>query len=409
MNDIKSMLPERIKKNQNLLLVGIVLVSIIASTFIILWNEEPSDNISSNDGKSKQKTEKRIEVSKIAKGATAEDRWIQQAELELKSLSKNAEIQNLEKQQMEEKIRNLEEKLKTYEEENNSNTLDSINLDLGKLREEFEDYRKTKNNQFNDGISQQNSDSDFGNKVGIQDYHLKLSNNGKTKPKQHNLENYIPAGSYAPAIIISGADTSVGINSQSEPRPTLFRIIGKAKTALYKNKIQEIDLTGCTVTGAASGDLSSEKGFIRLLKLTCSRDENHVFETEVNGYAADMGRGGIRGEVVSREGDFVAKSFLAGITGGAGSIAAQRFNSPFALPSGLATEQITVGDAAKSGLGRGIEKSSNMLSEYNIKRAEQYQPVIPVPAGLEVELVFIDGVYLGGVELNDNLSSNDKK
>lgn len=49
-----------------------------------------------------------------------------------------------------------------------------------------------------------------------------------------------------------------------------------------------------------------------------------------------------------------------------------------------------VKQASASGLG----KAGEMLSDYYIKRAEQYQSVIDVPTGVEVEIVFQEGVDL---------------
>jgi hypothetical protein len=65
----------------------------------------------------------------------------------------------------------------------------------------------------------------------------------------------------------------------------------------------------------------------------------------------------------------------------------------------------------------GFEKAATILSDYYIKRAEQYQPVIDVPTGVEVEIVFQEGVDLNlknndiigasGVIKNSNQSIND--
>ena len=37
-----------------------------------------------------------------------------------------------------------------------------------------------------------------------------------------------------------------------------------------------------------------------------------------------------------------------------------------------------------------------MLADYYVKRAEQYQPVVEMPTGIEVELVFLSGFEIGG-------------
>lgn len=46
------------------------------------------------------------------------------------------------------------------------------------------------------------------------------------------------------------------------------------------------------------------------------------------------------------------------------------------------------------GIGGGASKAAQTLSDYYIKRAEQYHPVIPIGAGNEVTVVFRDGFQL---------------
>lgn len=52
----------------------------------------------------------------------------------------------------------------------------------------------------------------------------------------------------------------------------------------------------------------------------------------------------------------------------------------------------------KMGIGGGASKAAQTLSDYYIKRAEQYHPVIPIGAGNEVTVVFQDGFQLKTVE-----------
>ncbi len=53
-----------------------------------------------------------------------------------------------------------------------------------------------------------------------------------------------------------------------------------------------------------------------------------------------------------------------------------------------ATASVGAGDVLKMGVGGGASKAAQTLSEYYIKRAEQYHPVIPIGAGNEVTVVF---------------------
>ena len=48
------------------------------------------------------------------------------------------------------------------------------------------------------------------------------------------------------------------------------------------------------------------------------------------------------------------------------------------------------------GLGEGVATSGDMVSKYLIERAEQYQPVIEMPTGIDVEIVFLEGVFING-------------
>jgi len=215
-----------------------------------------------------------------------------------------------------------------------------------------------------------------------------------------DLKRYIPAGSYAPAEVISGVDAAVGVNTQADPRPILFRITGEAVSAALGDTKQTADIEGCTVTGAAYGDLSSEKVYARLQTMTCTRKSGFVFETAVQGYMAGNGKAGVRGTVVSREGDLITRSFLAGAIGGIGGAASQSLE-PTTIDITTSTDtaantQTTqpLSDILKSGIGQGLDDAGSKVSDYLIERAEQYQPVVILQADTKVELVFIKGVDL---------------
>ena len=83
---------------------------------------------------------------------------------------------------------------------------------------------------------------------------------------------------------------------------------------------------GGRVTGAAHGDLSSEKVYVRFRTMTCAGPRpGTVIETPVAGFVAGAGKTGVRGPVVSREGALVEKAFLAGMVSGVGQGVSQAF------------------------------------------------------------------------------------
>ena len=211
---------------------------------------------------------------------------------------------------------------------------------------------------------------------------------------------WLPAGSHAEAVVLAGVDASAGISSQGDPRPVLLRLTGPAWTAAPSSAAGtalSVDIAGCTVTGAAHGDLSSEKVYARLRTLTCAGPEpGTVVETEVAGFVAGSGKTGVRGPVVSREGALVEKAFLAGLVSGVGQGVAGAFQPQAVATGGAAVANTGLADIGRAGLGSGAASAGQKVADYMIRRAEQYQPVIQLRAGTRVTVVFLEGARLDG-------------
>lgn len=232
---------------------------------------------------------------------------------------------------------------------------------------------------------------------------LKQPLRGRTTGK--NIEKYVPVNSYVKAKVLSGADASAGVVSQAEPRPVLFRIQGDAIAALHNGEEQRIDLDGCSIGGSAYGDLSSERVYVRTQNMTCARDPKTVIERNVKAYIAGSAKAGVRGEVVSREGDFITTALLAGVVSGFGRGLSQSSSGSLGgITIQQGTQERSTGDVFQQGLGEGLSTSSDRISNYLIRRAEQYQPVIMLQAGRDdVEIVFLEGV-----DLSDNYKASAK-
>ncbi|MFN3946086.1 MAG: TrbI/VirB10 family protein [Allosphingosinicella sp.] len=209
--------------------------------------------------------------------------------------------------------------------------------------------------------------------------------------------DYLPPNSYAPARVIVGVDASAGVASQTDPLPVVLRITGPARSVMQNGKVLTTRIQGCVVNGAARGDLSSEKVYVKLARMTCDQPGGGVAVSEVKGFISFAGKSGVRGRVVSREGSLVSQALLAGIIGGFGRGFSANANSLF---SGITTNpdgtrgQLTPGEIVTGGLGQGAADAADTVSKYLIERAEQYQPVVEMPTGIDVEIVFLDGVYV---------------
>ncbi|MEC8178084.1 MAG: TraB/VirB10 family protein, partial [Pseudomonadota bacterium] len=208
--------------------------------------------------------------------------------------------------------------------------------------------------------------------------------------------DYLPPNSYAPATVIVGVDASTGVTSQSDPLPVVLRITGPARSVLRGNRLLTTDLTGCLVNGAARGDLSAEKVYVKLVRMTCAQPGGRFAVSEVKGFIAFAGKSGVRGRVVSREGSLVSQALLAGIVGGFGRGFSANANGIFAgqVGSDGKREALSPTDILAGGFGQGAGEAADTVSKYLIELAEQYQPVVEMPTGNEVEIVFLDGVHV---------------
>ena len=207
----------------------------------------------------------------------------------------------------------------------------------------------------------------------------------------------------------TGAAASASVTGQADPRPVLMRITGKASTAASgRGDVLKADIRGCTIIGEARGDLSSERVYVRLCTMTCRRGSG-VVETEVQGFVAGTGQAGVRGNVITREGDLVEKSAWAGVLSGFGDAAGQGLRPPaVVLEEGKRRpDSAILSDAGKAGLAQGIGNAGERLSQYFIQRAEQYQPVISLKGGTPVEVVFLAGTRLDGQSDQDRLAATE--
>ncbi|KPH63589.1 TraB/VirB10 family protein [Novosphingobium sp. ST904] len=209
--------------------------------------------------------------------------------------------------------------------------------------------------------------------------------------------NYLPPNSFASARVIVGVDAAAGVQSQTDPLPVVLRVTGPARSVLQNGKLLTTRIQGCLINGAARGELSSEKVYVKLQKMTCPQSGGRYAVSEVKGFIAFGGKTGVRGRVVSREGGLITQAFIAGLFGGFGRGFSANSNNALTQPNVIVDgkrQDLSMGDIAKGGLGEGVSQTGDMVSKYLIERAEQYQPVIEMPTGIDVEIVFLEGVYV---------------
>ncbi|EFC5138063.1 F-type conjugal transfer pilus assembly protein TraB [Escherichia coli] len=201
---------------------------------------------------------------------------------------------------------------------------------------------------------------------------------------------WISSGSFAEAIVVEGADANASVTGDKNTVPMQLRLTGKVQMP----NDQEFDLTGCFVTLEAWGDVSSERAIVRTRSISCKLGDDNI-DQKIAGHVSFMGKNGIKGEVVMRNGQILLYAGGSGFLDGIGKGIEKASSTTVGVG---ATASMSAGEIGQAGGGGGVSSAAKTLSDYYIKRAEQYHPVIPIGAGNEVTLVFQDGFQLETLE-----------
>ena len=368
-------------------------------------------------GSGPPRPEARIDAE-LATPGTAEESWTRRSEARLGSMDARLRDMEAEAKRVKQENENLRQQLAANVEDA-KRTIDGLAAKIGELESAGAGEEAgaaaaadgpSTNEMFRRGAGQRRDpqsghaasgaapETESGTVPLIENFRLDGAGELFEAPPARDIGAWLPAGSHAEAVVLAGVDASAGVSSQGDPRPVLLRIVGPAWTAAEQGVALAVDIDGCTVTGAAHGDLSSEKVYARLRTLTCTGDDpGTVVETTVAGFVAGAGKTGVRGPVVSREGALVEKAFLAGLVSGIGEGAASAF-APQAVATGTGAAVANTGldEIGRAGLGSGASSAGRKVADYLIRRAEQYQPVIQLQAGTRVTVVFIEGAWLDG-------------
>jgi conjugal transfer pilus assembly protein TraB len=211
-------------------------------------------------------------------------------------------------------------------------------------------------------------------------------------------DSFVPAGTFVRAVMLGGADASTGVNSQGNPTPVLFRLLDTGTLPNHHHS----HLKDCVATAAAIGDISSERGLMRLERLSCvSPNHQEVIELQVEGTVfGPEGKNGVRGVPLWREGALLKRAFIAGSLSGFSQGIASQYTTTALSTTGAVTS-VNNSDIFKFGAAQGVSNAMDKIADYNIRRADQYHPVIQLSAGTIVDVVFLKGFYLDG-QKHDN-------
>jgi len=244
---------------------------------------------------------------------------------------------------------------------------------------------------------------DDGIETGTMDDAVPVTGSGgpvdatKKSGVKHTSANYLTSGTFVRAQLLSGLDAPTGGQAQSNPQPVLMRLIDDGRLPnRFRARMKE-----CLIVGTGYGDLSSERAIVRTESLACVTHGGEALDQPIKGFVAgEDGKAGIRGRLVTKQGQLLANALIAGIGSGLGQAFQQ--NSTITSTSALGTTtSIEPGKQFQAGVVSGVGKAFDRLAQYYITLAEKLFPVIEVGAGRVVDVVLTKGTELPMGEADD--------
>ena len=221
--------------------------------------------------------------------------------------------------------------------------------------------------------------------------------------EKKDSRSYVPSGSFFRAALLGGLDAPTGGQAQSNPHPVLMRAQDNAFLPnRYRARVKE-----CFLLGSGYGDISSERAYLRLESLSCVLMNGEVVDANAKGYVVgEDGKAGMRGRVVSKQGQILANALMTGVIAGIGQGFQQSATSYSTSALGT-VGTVESGKQFQAGIGAGVGKALDRLSQYYISLAEKTFPIIEIDAGRQADVVLTKGVTLAMADAGDDGQYSD--
>lgn len=204
---------------------------------------------------------------------------------------------------------------------------------------------------------------------------------------------FLPAGSNFEGILLNGMDAPTSAITMKNPVPALMRL----KTDAILPNRHRYDVRECFVIISGYGVLSTERANLQVVSLSCVKMDGTVIETKLDGYVVgEDGKVGMRGRLVTKQGQLIAKSMLAGFFSGiATNMTPQSVPQLNVNPGSTTQYQMpNLGNAAQAGIAQGVATSANAISKFYLDMAKELFPVVEIDAQRRATIILTKGVEL---------------
>ncbi len=302
----------------------------------------------------------------------------------------------------EEQISILKESINKH----HTDTQEESGVELKELKDRFSylvgeiELLKAKNNNLENDVASlsQEEEKMMPAELGITVIDTRIS----VKPPISSY-NHIPATSYVSGHLLGGIAVSTSVTSASEPIPVVIKLTHRGNLP----KKFAVDLKECRLLASAYGDISSERAVVRAEELVCENKEaGLITTTKVSGVIyGDDGANGIRGIVVSMSDKHLKSAAIGGLLSGFSDTAKGQSGLNVTALGAVSTKSKGIKDMAQDGLLSGASSAAEKLADHHIKLAENISPIILVPGGTKVDVMFTKSVEIGSTDIEEVIKS----
>lgn len=214
-------------------------------------------------------------------------------------------------------------------------------------------------------------------------------NEKAAKVDKPRIGMYLPSGTIITGVLLTGLDAPTGKGAMKDPVPVLVRV---KKEAILASRFRA-DVRECFILASGSGDLPSERAYLRAESVSCITRDKQVVDMKMQAYVVDSdGKAGLRGRLVSKQGSALAKSIIAAFADGVSKAFSGQDRVDFADNVDISYPQ-----AAQSGAVMGASSALDRVAKYYLDLADTLHPILEIDAGRPVTLILIKGQELGVV------------
>jgi conjugal transfer pilus assembly protein TraB len=206
---------------------------------------------------------------------------------------------------------------------------------------------------------------------------------------------FLPAGSIMSGTLVTGLDAPTSNQSKHDPFPALLRV---KHEAILPNRYR-MDIRECFLIASGYGDLSAERAYMRAERMSCVKKDGTVIEDTIDAYSVgEDGKAGVRGRLVSKNGQIIANALLSGFVSGiTNAFAPQKVQSIRQQVTATQPQAFNYPSAEMVGgqaLMGGVKGAAEQIADYYLEMAKNIFPIIEVDAGRKIDFVIIRGVSL---------------